>query len=562
MDMSSEKLRVGLLLDSFEVPAWLAKMLREIATSDYAEISLVVLNEADPSAPATPAPDGWIARIGQLGRAIVWKSTSFVYRTFVDKKPKLRDAQAPVCIRDLLAETPTMTVMPEQTRWSDTFPAGDLERIRSHKLDVLVRGGFRILRGGILTSPRHGVWSYHHGDNRVNRGGPPGFWESLEGWPETGSVLQILTEDLDNGRVLCRSWSCTREFSLRDNRSNYYWKSLSFIPRKLKELHRLGPDAFFDRVAEDNRHPEMYSQRLYTQPTATQFARLTLGKLWEKFRLMIERQFTFNQWVLLYSLRDNFSSSLWRYRKILPPKDRFWADPHVVQRDGRYYIFLEEYLYATKRGHISVMEMDEEGNWTQPVPVVERPYHLSYPFVFEHEGSLYMIPESAGNSTIELYKCERFPDQWVFQMNLMEDVLAVDATLLRRDGKWWLFANIVENRGASPWDELFVFHAPDFRTSDWTPHPRNPVVSDCKRSRPAGCFFEIDGRLYRPSQNCSVRYGYGFNFNEVRVLTETDYEEETVTSVEPDWDPKLLGTHTFNFAGRLYLGDGFLKRRK
>lgn len=560
--MSNEKLKIGLLLDGLDVPAWFAEMIREIAVSDYAEICLAIVNDATPQAATPPDAGGMLDRVMRLGSAATWKASKFAYDRFVDKQQKLPDAQAPVSIRDLLADVPSLSVKPEQSRWSDVFPESALKDIRSRDLDVLVRGGFRILRGGILGAARHGVWSYHHGDNRVNRGGPPGFWESLESWPETGSVLQILTEDLDNGRILYRSWSCTNPLSLKDSRSNYYWKSLSFVPRKLRELQRTGPEAFFERLAKDNRHPEMYSKRLYVRPTASEFAVLTLGKLWERIGVSLRKRFYFNQWALLFSLRDSFSSSMWRYRKIVPPRDRFWADPHVIQRDGRYYIFIEELLYATRRGHISVMEMDEEGNWTQPVPVLERPYHLSYPFVFEHEGSLFMIPESAENRTIELYRCEEFPHRWTFQMNLMEDVLAVDATLLQRDGKWWLFANVAERDSASPWDELFVFHADDFRTKDWTPHPLNPVISDCKRSRPAGCFFELDGRLYRPSQNCSVRYGYGFNFSEVTVLNETAYEEELVTAVEPDWDPRLLGTHTFNVAGRLHLSDGIYKRRK
>jgi len=87
------------------------------------------------------------------------------------------------------------------------------KRIRSYHLDVLVRLGFRILRGGILQAARYGVWSYHHGDNKVNRGGPPGFWEVLEGHAVTGSILQRLNDELDNGTVLCRSFSATDPLS-------------------------------------------------------------------------------------------------------------------------------------------------------------------------------------------------------------------------------------------------------------------------------------------------------------------------------------------------------------
>ena len=107
----------------------------------------------------------------------------------------------------------------------------------SFDLDVALCFGFRILKGDALKIARHGVWSFHHGDNLVNRGGPAGFWEVMDGIPVTGSVLQILTEDLDNGRVIYRSWSPTSDrFSVKANRNNLYWKSSAFVIRKLKDL--------------------------------------------------------------------------------------------------------------------------------------------------------------------------------------------------------------------------------------------------------------------------------------------------------------------------------------
>lgn len=119
-----------------------------------------------------------------------------------------------------------------------------------------------------------------------------------------------------------------------------------------------------------------------------------------------------------------------------------------------YYIFVEEYMYDIDKGHISLITMDAKGNFSAPEPVLNKPYHLSYPFIMEHENDYYMIPESLENGTIELYKCTGFPNKWEFQMNLMENIKAVDATLLQHEGKWWIFANVIEHDGASTWDEL------------------------------------------------------------------------------------------------------------
>ena len=437
-----------------------------------------------------------------------------------------------------------------------------MQKIRERNVDVLIRIGFRILRGGVLTVAKYGIWSFHHGDNHLNRGGPPGFWESLEAWPETGSILQILTEDVDNGKVLYRSFSCTNSNSVTDNKSNYYAKSLAFIPRKLQELWRIGESAFFARVEVQNADPAIYSRRLYRKPSNAEYAKLIARKLVARSAAIVRSRLYIDQWILLFDFRDTFSSSLWRYKRLTPPKDRFWADPHVICANDRYFIFIEEWLLKAGKGHIAVIEIDAAGNYKAPVPIIERSYHMSYPFVFEYEGAYYMVPETATNSTVQLFKCVEFPHKWEFQYNLMESVKVYDATLVCRGGKWWLFGNMVENAGASSWDELFVFCADSPLSTDWTPHAANPVISDCKSARPAGRFFENNGRLYRPSQNSSVRYGYGFNLARVVALDSAVYSEEIVSEVEPKWAIDLLATHSFSMAGKLHVIDAQMRRAR
>ena len=46
---------------------------------------------------------------------------------------------------------------------------------------------------------------------------------------------------------------------------------------------------------------------------------------------------------------------------------------------------------------------------------LERDYHFSYPMVFEHDGDVFMVPESALNGTVELYRATRFPHEWTLE---------------------------------------------------------------------------------------------------------------------------------------------------
>lgn len=539
--------------------AWVFRMLELIKGGDYADIVLVVRN--------TPAPstsEALLARLSpsRVARAIANRFLALSERLLVGRTRESPDAFAMVDVSALLDGVEVLTVNPRKSTYSDYLEEKDVEAVRERDLDVLIRLGFRVLRGGVLQAARYGVWSLHHGDNRVNRGGPPGYWEVMQSVGETGSVLQILTEDLDNGRVIYRSFSSTDDMSIPTTRNRYYWKSLQLIPRRLKALHGMGEEAFFKAFEQTSVSPQFYDRKLYRNPDIRSKARLLAGKFVQKIRRKYLESRYVEQWVLKYSFADEISTVLWRFKTLAPPPDRIWADPFVVFRDGKHFVFFEEMLFSEGKGHISAIEISRDGPVGEAVRVLVRPYHLSYPFIFESGGDHYMVPESIGNRSVELYKCVHFPDQWAFQKTLMADCEAADATLFEWAGRWWMFANMQEMEGGSRWDELYLFHADSPFSTDWTPHSRNPVVSDVKSSRPAGRIFVRDGHIFRPAQNSSHRYGYGFNICEITKLNETEYEEHIVSRVEPKWQEDLLATHTFNYAAGLTVIDAQIRRQK
>jgi hypothetical protein len=363
-------------------------------------------------------------------------------------------------IRDLeplLHGVPAITIKPVQKRYTDFVVDDDVSRIKAFQPDVLVRLGFRVLKGPILEAARHGVWSYHHGDNLVNRGGPAGFWETMESWPETGTALQILTEDLDGGQILYRSWSCTNYRSVTRNNNARYWTSASFLPRMVDRLGAIGEVQFFDEVKRMNPHPTFYSNRLFSKPGNKELSLLLFKKLFTRIKARFLGYFYFDQWCILFGRHPDIATSLRRFTRIVPPRDRFWADPNVIHRNDSYYIFIEELIYARDKGHISLIVMDRAGKFGNPVAVIDEPHHLSYPFVFEYEKTLYMLAEASQVRTVPLYRCIEFPDKWALEKNLLEDVEAVDPTLFFHDGKWFLFLGVAENRGSSASDVLFLY---------------------------------------------------------------------------------------------------------
>ncbi len=271
--------------------------------------------------------------------------------------------------------------------------------------------------------------------------------------------------------------------------------------------------------------------------------------------------FFIDQWAIMTARGAEYDSLKWQVlRPLLPEKDRYWGDPFILQRENRYYVFIEEKMYTTGLGHIACLTLDEEGGLVSNQVVLERPYHLSYPFLFEQRGETYLIPETASQRTVELYRCAHFPDRWEFVKTLMTDIYAVDATLLEYESKYWLFANVKEPGGSSL-NALHLFYAASPFAERWTPHPRNPVVRDIRSARPAGRIFTRDGMLIRPSQDSARRYGYALRFNHITRLSEAEYEEAAISTFRPRGG-RILACHTFNQAGGLTVIDAVVRRRK
>jgi hypothetical protein len=374
------------------------------------------------------------------------------------------------------------------------------------------------------------------------------------GHPTTGSILQILNDDLDNGKVIYRSSAKTDRTSVKRNRNAYYWKTTDFVLRKLRDLAETGPEAL---NLPDENGLGSYSARLWTKPGNTEalkvFSRFGARLIAEK----ISRAGRTKQWGIAYRLGGcpgRPDTTLFRFRELIPPIGRSWADPFPVHFDGAYFVFIEDYDHAASRGHIAVIRIDEDGRCDTPVAVLTQPHHLSYPFVFQWREDWFMIPESSQTNRIQLFRARCFPFEWEPDTILMEGVRAADSTPVEINGRWWMFSTIARHSGVPNFDELYLFHSTT-PFGPWVPHRRNPIKSDATSSRSAGALFWHRGQLFRPSQDCSGRYGSAVVINRVEVLNADDYRESPVDRLVPAWRAGLSGIHTLNSCHKLTIVD-------
>lgn len=235
------------------------------------------------------------------------------------------------------------------------------------------------------------------------------------------------------------------------------------------------------------------------------------------------------------------------------PGTGFTADPFGLAQDSKVYIYFEQVDRESTKGSISKVEFIN-GTFSSPKSVMRMPAHMSYPYVFRENDQIYCIPETCELEEVALYKAVDFPLKWNKEAVLLSDFAGVDNTIVKHNGIWWMMCTVKANKGADR--DLHLYYS-DKLKSGWKPHSKNPVKIDIASARPGGTPFVHNGKLYRPSQDSSRTYGGRIAINEVITLTPDEFEERTVTHIEPDKNgPYPDGIHTLSSVGDHTLIDG------
>jgi len=218
-------------------------------------------------------------------------------------------------------------------------------------------------------------------------------------------------------------------------------------------------------------------------------------------------------------------------RDITDIQAEFVADPFLILANGIWHMFFEALDLRSSSGAIALATSADAQTWTYRQIVLREPFHLSYPYVFEHGGEYYMVPESGRMGAVRLYHAKPFPCRWRLVDTLINLPLA-DSSVIRFQDRWWLLGT-QENRA------LHIFHA-DQLSGPWSEHPKSPLIHNkADRVRSAGRIIPWEGGLLRYTQDCETVYGARVWPNLVTVLSPTDYAERHLEKVVagPGTDP-------------------------
>ena len=395
--------------------------------------------------------------------------------------------------------------------------------------------------------PRRGVWAIVPMDDGRAGSAPARFRELRSGGPAAVTLVALAG---DRTTVVARAATPADHLSLARTRDAAAWESAQLVLRSLRLVGRAGaaPAEPADPVAAEA-SPRAAVTVAHMAHTAVRGATARARSAWWQ-----------DEWFVAVRERSADGRVVGPLHALPNPPGRYLADPFPIAVGGRHHLFVEDYSRAAGRAVISVCEAGGDGAWSPPRTVLERDHHLSYPFVFEHDGEVYMLPETGEAGRVELHRAVAFPDRWELDRVLLEGLTALDATLhVGDDGLLWLFTHVVAGHGDR--GELHLHSAPSLH-GPWRPHPANPVVSDPGTARPAGRLYRHGGVLVRPGQDCSRRYGGAVVLCRVDALTPEAYRETPIGRIEPDWTGGLAGTHTFTFDSRYECLDGLRRVRR
>jgi hypothetical protein len=457
----------------------------------------------------------------------------------------------------VLPYTPGITCLTSKKGYADYFASEDIATIKSNNLDFILRFGFGIIKGEILEAAKYGVWSYHHDDDRKYRGVPTGFWEIYYNDPVNAAILQRLTNQIDSGVILRKAYFATIQHSWQANLDNLLRSSTEWPLQVCRDIENGNSD--FLSLRNSPQSP------IFKLPNNLKMLRFLLKVAANKLMFHYRDLFFTEKWNVgivpapakSFVKEGEFIIPKPIWLKLNTKKSVYHADSFGFVRDKEFHIICEEYDYTDAKGFLTSFSVNSHTFISHSIKkALEKKYHLAYPFLFESGGEYYCVPENSEAKCINLYRYNMSDDELVFDKTLLQNVQAVDPTIIFHDGYWWLFFT----DRISTNERLHIWYSESLK-GEYTPHANNPVKVDIRSSRPAGNLFELDGKLFRPAQDCSIRSGRRICINEVLQLTPVAFQEKEYCILSPDPGSEFAdGMHTFCVTDGAVIIDGKRER--
>ena len=503
--------RIGILIESTKSDPYFHETVRALAQGGNAELFFALAPRDDPS--RAPAFMRWVT-------GLEIKLLAMLFSKLRTHRQKFD-----------LGEFDHIGITNLNGRMAD-----DLETLRALDLDLIVCGDARTPDPRLAAAAKDGVLSFQ----TVSP-----FWQVYH--RQDSAAFEIQLRDGTSSRALLHGEVPTRR-SFSETVVTLYETGFPWLTRLAVEYAASGKFPA-PRPAADVAPRWPNPAHVITYAARTKWLLL----VYFSERKIFKR---FKRWGVAYAPGDWTSADRARGTRIRNLPGRYFADPFLASRDGRTVCFVEDFSFAQKRARISAVEILDDRNYKFLGPAIEEPFHMSFPYVFEYNRDLYMIPETSAANSIRLYKCAAFPMKWEFQKELLTNIRTADSMLFEHEGHWWLLTNPASPGGTDFSSQLFAFHAAHPLADSWTPHAQNPLVFDSRSARNGGLLRLADGTLARARQGYAFNlYGARLTLAQIHELTPSAFREEQIRSLAPDFSPGLQGGHHLFSNGRYTVYD-------
>ncbi|HWM48092.1 MAG TPA: hypothetical protein VNR11_14400 [Xanthobacteraceae bacterium] len=511
-------MRIALLYDGRSLAAWQRRAI-ELVAKDHDLVLLI----AEGPGPRTRR---------RMGHALYYALNLAAVRNRLTRRVPFPPDEARAA--DTLRFTPG-----SEHGWA-VLPDVALDWLATRRVDAVIKFGLNLLR---IPSGVPPILSYHHGDPRVYRGRPAGFYELANGEPFMGQVIQIASNEIDAGAVLAFAETRVHRHSYRRTLLEAYVLSPHLLPEALGRLARAETLPF---------EPKGHNYRL---PANAQVARVLTRSVWHGLQRLAYGAFIEKRWRVALVQCDpaadppamvahaEQSSGEWRIPPLLPGY-RFYADGFFHARSDD--LLVEALNAVTGKGELVRIRGECQTRIASPGRT-----HVSYPQTVLENGVPYVVPETAACDRPAIFRLDEDSLRKVADLDIDADAI-IDPTLVRHDGRIYLFGNRRREGTAI----LHLWSAPSL-FARFDAHPATPVRVSARGSRMAGAVVTHSGQLFRLGQDCRHGYGDGLLCFRIEALSEREYREAFYAEAAFS---TVKGPHTLNRHGDSLLFDWYVER--
>lgn len=223
--------------------------------------------------------------------------------------------------------------------------------------------------------------------------------------------------------------------------------------------------------------------------------------------------------------------------KAVPNPIGMWAaDPFIIEKDGKIYIFAELFSLSQWKGKIGYCVF-KNGKFSSWKIIFDEAPHYSYPYIFEFNDGIYMMPETGSLREIAIYKAVDFPSKWEKASIVLSGEKMVDSIFLSSD-------TILSYKMVGNFKNLLTYIKK--QDDKWMVYQSEEDKEEIKR--PGGKAFIFGRDLIRPAQDGRKIYGGSLKFFKCNI-GET---EEEIGGLLPEeikvegFNKTIVGTHTYN----------------